>query len=79
MMMGGVIVILDNAGESLGEFMMDGEIYIAGKIASLGDEAVPIELRDGDEQKVPESLTEINKITTDRREHQRFERVAFDF
>lgn len=58
MMMGGVIVILDNAGESLGEFMMDGEIYVAGKIASLGDDAVPIELRDGDEQKVETILAQ---------------------
>lgn len=56
MMMGGVIVIIGNGDEALGEFMMDGEIYVAGKIASLGQDAVQVDLRDGDEQKVEQAL-----------------------
>lgn len=56
MMMGGIIVILGDAREAVGEFIMDGEIYIAGKITSLGQDAVPAELREQDMAKVAQAL-----------------------
>ena len=56
MMMGGTIVILGKACEALGEFIMDGEIYVGGEIASVGQDAVVTDLRDGDLEKVEQIL-----------------------
>jgi glutamate synthase domain-containing protein 3 len=56
MMMGGVLIVLGSAAEALGEFMMDGEIYVAGAIASLGQDAVQTDLRDGDAEKIADIL-----------------------
>ncbi len=52
MMMGGTIIILGHASNELGEFMMDGEIYVAGRIASLGQDAVAVDMTVDDSQKV---------------------------
>jgi glutamate synthase domain-containing protein 3 len=56
MMMGGVLIVLGSAAEALGEFMMDGEIYVAGAIASLGQDAVQTDLRDGDAENIADIL-----------------------
>jgi glutamate synthase domain-containing protein 3 len=39
---------LGDAGKNLGDSMYDGTIYVGGKIASLGVDAVPGELTDLD-------------------------------
>lgn len=48
MMQRGRIVILGNAGDNLGDTMYDGIIYVGGKIAGLGVDAVPGEMTDLD-------------------------------
>ncbi len=42
----GRMIILGDAGDNLGDSMYDGTIYIGGKIASLGVDAVPGEMTD---------------------------------
>lgn len=44
MMQRGRIVVLGDAGKNLGDSMYDGTIYVGGKIASLGVDAVRAEL-----------------------------------
>ncbi|MGH1537983.1 MAG: GXGXG motif-containing protein [Gammaproteobacteria bacterium] len=48
MMQRGRMILLGNASENLGDSMYDGTIYIAGKIKSLGVDAVEGELTDLD-------------------------------
>jgi hypothetical protein len=44
MMQRGRMIILGDAGKNLGDSMYDGTIYVGGHIASLGVDAVPMEL-----------------------------------
>jgi glutamate synthase domain-containing protein 3 len=44
MMQRGRMVILGDAGKNLGDSMYDGTIYVGGKIAGLGVDAVAAEL-----------------------------------
>jgi glutamate synthase domain-containing protein 3 len=44
----GRMVVLGDAGKNLGDSMYDGTIYVGGRIASLGVDAVPAELTDLD-------------------------------
>jgi glutamate synthase domain-containing protein 3 len=44
MMQRGRMIILGDAGKNLGDSMYDGTIYVGGKIASLGVDAVPAEM-----------------------------------
>ncbi len=44
MMQRGRIVILGDAGPNLGDSIYDGTIYVAGKISSLGVDAVPADM-----------------------------------
>lgn len=75
MMMGGTIVILGDAREAIGEFIMDGQIYVAGHITSLGQDAVESELHPSDVEKVAQLLAQHNlkhdrpfrKIISDQR------------
>ena len=46
MMQRGRMVILGDAGKNLGDSMYDGTIYVGGKIAILGVDAVPAEMTD---------------------------------
>jgi len=46
MMQRGRMIILGDAGVNLGDSMYDGTIYVGGKIASLGVDAVPGEITD---------------------------------
>ena len=46
MMQRGRMIILGDAGPNLGDSMYDGTIYVGGKIASLGVDAVPGEMTD---------------------------------
>jgi glutamate synthase domain-containing protein 3 len=48
MMQRGRMVILGDAGKNLGDSMYDGTIYVGGKIAGLGVDAVPGEMTDLD-------------------------------
>jgi len=41
MMQRGRIIVLGDAGANLGDSMYDGTLYVAGRIASLGTDAVP--------------------------------------
>ena len=50
MMQRGRMVILGDAGKNLGDSMYDGTIYVGGKIAGLGVDAVPAEMTDLDVQ-----------------------------
>lgn len=50
MMQRGRMVILGDAGKNLGDSMYDGTIYVGGKIADLGVDAVPGEMNDLDVQ-----------------------------
>ena len=50
MMQRGRMVILGDAGMNLGASMYDGTIYVGGKIAGLGVDAVPGEMTDLDVQ-----------------------------
>jgi methylamine---glutamate N-methyltransferase subunit B len=50
MMQRGRIVILGNAGKNLGDSMYDGTIYLGGEARSLGVDAVPGEITDGDRE-----------------------------
>lgn len=50
MMQRGRMVVCGNAGKNLGDSMYDGTIYVGGKIAGLGVDAVPGELTDLDRQ-----------------------------
>lgn len=73
MMQRGRMVILGNAGKNLGDSMYDGIIYVGGKIAELGVDAVPGEMTDLDCQwlerklakyglKAPNGVQNMNKI-----------------
>jgi glutamate synthase domain-containing protein 3 len=44
MMQRGRMIILGDAGKNLGDSMYDGTIYVGGKIASLGVDAIPVEM-----------------------------------
>jgi glutamate synthase domain-containing protein 3 len=48
MMQRGRMVVLGDAGKNLGDSMYDGIIFVGGKIASLGVDAVPAEMTDLD-------------------------------
>jgi glutamate synthase domain-containing protein 3 len=48
MMQRGRMVVLGDTGKNLGDSMYDGVIYVGGKIASLGVDAVPGELTEAD-------------------------------
>jgi methylamine---glutamate N-methyltransferase subunit B len=48
MMQRGRQIICGNAGHGLGDSMYDGDIYVAGKVASLGIDCVPGEWTDAD-------------------------------
>ena len=48
MMQRGRQIILGNAGPGLGDSMYDGELYVAGKVKSLGVDCVPGEWTDAD-------------------------------
>ena len=48
MMQRGRMVVLGDAGANLGDSMYDGTIYVGGKIASLGVDAVEAEMTDLD-------------------------------
>ncbi len=50
MMQRGRMIILGDAGENLGDSMYDGTIYLAGKVKSLGVDAVESELNELDIQ-----------------------------
>jgi glutamate synthase domain-containing protein 3 len=50
MMQRGRMVILGNAGKNLGDSMYDGTIYLGGEARSLGVDAVPGEMTDGDRE-----------------------------
>lgn len=43
-------IILGNAGAGLGDSMYDGELYVAGKVKSLGVDCVPGEWTDADSE-----------------------------
>ena len=73
MMQRGRMVVLGDAGANLGDSMYDGIIYVGGRIASLGVDAVPTEMTDLDcawlERKLmlyglkaPKPLKEMTKI-----------------
>ena len=46
MMQRGRMIVLGDAGSNLGDSMYDGTIYVGGKIASLGVDAVAGEMTD---------------------------------
>jgi len=48
MMQRGRMIVLGDAGRNLGDTMYDGLIYVGGKIASLGVDAVVAEMTDAD-------------------------------
>ena len=48
MMQRGRMVVLGDAGKNLGDSMYDGTIYVGGKIAVLGVDAVPAEMTEHD-------------------------------
>jgi hypothetical protein len=48
MMQRGRMIVLGDAGKNLGDSMYDGNIYVGGKIESLGVDAVPAPLTDLD-------------------------------
>jgi glutamate synthase domain-containing protein 3 len=50
MMQRGRMIILGNAGKNLGDTMYDGTIYVGGKVAELGVDAVDGEMTDLDVQ-----------------------------
>lgn len=50
MMQRGRMVVLGDAGRNLGDTMYDGLIYVGGKIASLGVDAVTAEMTEADER-----------------------------
>jgi glutamate synthase domain-containing protein 3 len=50
MMQRGRMVILGNAGKNLGDSMYDGTIYLGGEARSLGVDAVPSQMTDGDRE-----------------------------
>ncbi|NLI80937.1 MAG: glutamate synthase [Deltaproteobacteria bacterium] len=56
MMYGGRIIILGNSGERVGEDMMGGEIYVAGMVDSLGNDAMLIEPSSSDTDSVLQFL-----------------------
>ena len=57
MMQRGRMIILGDAGPNLGDSMYDGAIYIAGKIQSLGVDAIEEELTDIDKQWITHKLS----------------------
>src|SRR5262249_56184736 len=56
MMQKGVLVICGNAGDALGDSLYEGRIYVAGQIASLGNDAVVEEVGAEDEAVLREAL-----------------------
>ncbi len=48
MMQRGRMIVLGDANENLGDSMYDGTIYVGGEITSLGIDAVPGEMTDGE-------------------------------
>ncbi len=58
MMQRGRMVVCGNAGKNLGDSMYDGTIYVGGKIADLGVDAVPAELSDLDKNWLQRKLAE---------------------
>ncbi len=48
MMQRGRMIVCGNAGKNLGDSMYDGTIFVRGKIQSLGVDAVPSDLTEGD-------------------------------
>ena len=48
MMQRGRQIICGNAGHNMGDSMYDGSIYVAGTVASLGVDCVPMEWDDSD-------------------------------
>jgi methylamine---glutamate N-methyltransferase subunit B len=48
MMQRGVQIICGDAGHGLGDSMYDGRIFVAGQVASLGVDCVPVEMTDED-------------------------------
>lgn len=50
MMQRGRMIVLGDAGDNLGDTMYDGLIYVGGKVASLGVDAVDGEMTDADVQ-----------------------------
>ncbi|MEQ8369193.1 MAG: GXGXG motif-containing protein [Alphaproteobacteria bacterium] len=58
MMQRGRMVILGDAGINLGDSMYDGTIYVGGKIADLGVDAVPAEMTDLDKAWLDRKLSQ---------------------
>jgi hypothetical protein len=78
MMQRGRIVVLGDAGKNLGDSMYDGTIYVGGKIASLGIDAVPAALTEFDiawlqrklkmyEMDAPRGIENMQKIVAGKR------------
>src|SRR3546814_2441125 len=63
MMQRGRMVILGDAGMNLGDSMYDGTIYVGGKIAGLGVDAVPAEMNDLDCQWLERKLKQYGLTT----------------
>ena len=57
MMQKGTMIICGDAGEGLGDSMYAGTIYVGGKVAQLGNDAVPQEMTDEDQSFLRETLT----------------------
>lgn len=57
MMQRGRMIVLGNAGKNLGDTMYDGTIYVGGKIADLGVDAVDGEMTDLDAQWLTHKLS----------------------
>ena len=75
-MIGGRIVILGGAAEGLGECMIRGEIFVAGSISSLGQDAIETEVTDEDRSQLDALLehwqlgaTTFKKVVSARRLH----------
>ena len=56
MMYGGRIIILGDSGERVGEDMTGGTIYVGGAVASLGSDAVEVDLDDAEQDSIREFL-----------------------
>ncbi len=56
MMYGGRIIILGNSGEKVGEDMTAGDIYIGGKVETLGSDAKPTDMESGESDGIMEFL-----------------------
>ncbi len=62
MMQRGRMIVCGDAGKNLGDSMYDGTIYVGGKIADLGVDAVPAELTDLDRAWLTRKLTQYDLI-----------------